>query len=83
MTPPIRSCSQSDIADTLIVVEYGIIDVGVREAPSEMWKGRIFPDRPTFQKTLSKFSMYNNFVLKQIKSNKRVVSAQYAEDNFS
>lgn len=63
--------------DILALDEYGIPNVGAGESPHEMWKGRMFTDQNTVRETLGKFALYNNFILKRIKSNKRVVIAKW------
>lgn len=70
MAHTIVASSLSNIADPLALVEDGMVNVGTEESTREIWKECVFPDLATFKKILGKFTMYNNFVLRQIKSNK-------------
>ena len=49
-------------------------DVG-NNSTREMWIGHEFPDHDTFQKTLAKFAIYENFTLKHLRTNPYKVTA--------
>eukprot|EP00268_Persea_americana_P036459 TRINITY_DN3593_c0_g1_i1.p2 TRINITY_DN3593_c0_g1~~TRINITY_DN3593_c0_g1_i1.p2 ORF type:complete len:101 (-),score=13.33 TRINITY_DN3593_c0_g1_i1:45-347(-) len=66
----------TNIEDTLVPVDdfkHELLECTTQE----LWKGRVFPDRDTLRRTLSKFAMYKNFVLKHLKTNSYKVTARY------
>ena len=67
--------------DTMVLE--AVIDEGIDSSVREMWPGREFPDREAFRKGIAKHAIYNNFTLKHIKMNMKMVTACCKDDNYS
>ena len=65
------------------MVPKAVIGAGVDSSIREMWPSHEFPDREAFRKGIAKHAIYNNFTLKHIMTNMKMVTACCKDDNCS
>ncbi|XXG79908.1 hypothetical protein AAC387_Pa09g0875 [Persea americana] len=76
-----HSMQDNTFVDTM-VPEAVIAEEG-NNSVREMWPGREFPDCEAFRKGIAKHAIYNNFTLKHLKANMKMVTASCKDDNCS
>ncbi|XXG42208.1 hypothetical protein AAC387_Pa01g2538 [Persea americana] len=76
-----HSIQDNTFVDTM--VPKVAIAEGVDSSIREMWPGHEFPDLETFRIGIAKHAIYNNFTLKHIKMNIKMVTACCKDDNCS